>query len=188
MDHVIVQWLMSNKQATVERGIEWLHQISFNNKFTLFDCIHLFLKFRLSGFQLPSCIVSTGSILTLWFTTDFAVSAQGFKALYEGRMLVVHCAHPLSRWPHTEDFHANRSCYFRGGLMVQTFDLCALMMGEHYLLQWPNILAQNVCWQFSFTGRTFWLEEWFFFWHVVEKFWEFRILIDRAPFLWRINS
>ncbi|XP_022426555.1 CUB and sushi domain-containing protein 1 [Delphinapterus leucas] len=41
------------------------------------------LKVRLSGFQLPSCIVSTGSILTLWFTTDFAVSAQGFKALYE---------------------------------------------------------------------------------------------------------
>ncbi|XP_054992155.1 CUB and sushi domain-containing protein 1 isoform X1 [Sorex araneus] len=41
------------------------------------------LKVRLSGFQLPSSIVSSGSILTLWFTTDFAVSAQGFKALYE---------------------------------------------------------------------------------------------------------
>ncbi|XP_040499110.1 CUB and sushi domain-containing protein 1 [Ursus maritimus] len=41
------------------------------------------LKVRLSGFQLPSSVVSTGSILTLWFTTDFAVSAQGFKALYE---------------------------------------------------------------------------------------------------------
>ncbi|KAM4694506.1 CUB and sushi domain-containing protein 1 [Discoglossus pictus] len=41
------------------------------------------LKVRLSGFQLPSPIVSTGSILTLWFTTDFAVSAQGFKAVYE---------------------------------------------------------------------------------------------------------
>nr|XP_033792232.1 CUB and sushi domain-containing protein 1 [Geotrypetes seraphini] len=37
----------------------------------------------LSGFQLPSSLVSTGSILTLWFTTDFAVSAQGFKAIYE---------------------------------------------------------------------------------------------------------
>ncbi|GAB1293021.1 CUB and sushi domain-containing protein 1 [Apodemus speciosus] len=37
----------------------------------------------LSGFQLPSSIVSTGSLLTLWFTTDFAVSAQGFKAMYE---------------------------------------------------------------------------------------------------------
>ncbi|XP_078503642.1 CUB and sushi domain-containing protein 1 [Lissotriton helveticus] len=41
------------------------------------------LKVRLSGFQLPSSIVSTNSILTLWFTTDFAVSAQGFKAIYE---------------------------------------------------------------------------------------------------------
>lgn len=44
-----------------------------------------FLLHRLSGFQLPSSIVSTGSILTLCFTTDFAVSAQGFKAIYEGK-------------------------------------------------------------------------------------------------------
>ncbi|XP_072912857.1 CUB and sushi domain-containing protein 1-like [Hemitrygon akajei] len=41
------------------------------------------LKMRVTGFQLPSPIVSSGSILTLWFTTDFAVSAQGFKAVYE---------------------------------------------------------------------------------------------------------
>ncbi|XP_062852030.1 CUB and sushi domain-containing protein 1-like [Trichomycterus rosablanca] len=41
------------------------------------------LKMRLSGFMLPSPIVSTGSVMALWFTTDFAVSAQGFKAIYE---------------------------------------------------------------------------------------------------------
>nr|XP_057944796.1 CUB and sushi domain-containing protein 1-like isoform X2 [Doryrhamphus excisus] len=41
------------------------------------------LKMRLSGFMLPSPLVSSGSILALWFTTDFAVSAQGFKAVYE---------------------------------------------------------------------------------------------------------
>ncbi|XP_068442403.1 CUB and sushi domain-containing protein 1a isoform X2 [Clinocottus analis] len=41
------------------------------------------LKLRLSGFMLPSPLVSSGSILALWFTTDFAVSAQGFKAVYE---------------------------------------------------------------------------------------------------------
>ncbi|XP_026879255.2 CUB and sushi domain-containing protein 1 [Electrophorus electricus] len=41
------------------------------------------LKMRLSGFMLPSPIVSSGSILALWFTTDFAVSAQGFKAIFE---------------------------------------------------------------------------------------------------------
>ena len=35
--------------------------------------------------MLPSPIVSTGSIMALWFTTDFAVSAQGFKAIYEGK-------------------------------------------------------------------------------------------------------
>lgn len=44
-----------------------------------------FLSFRLSGFMLPSPIVSSGSILALWFTTDFAVSAQGFRAVYEGK-------------------------------------------------------------------------------------------------------
>ncbi|KAM7015668.1 CUB and sushi domain-containing protein 1a [Tautogolabrus adspersus] len=43
------------------------------------------LKLRLSGFMLPSPIVSSGSILALWFTTDFAVSAQGFRAVYEGK-------------------------------------------------------------------------------------------------------
>lgn len=101
----------------MERRIEWVHQISFKNKFVLFNCIHVFLKFRLSGFQLPSSIVSSGSILTLWFTTDFAVSAQGFKALYEGKVLAVH--------PHTpcEDgftlarkaVHTNRSCCFLRG-------------------------------------------------------------------------
>ncbi|KAF3832534.1 hypothetical protein F7725_026199 [Dissostichus mawsoni] len=42
-----------------------------------------FASLRLSGFMLPSPIVSSGSILALWFTTDFAVSAQGFKAVYE---------------------------------------------------------------------------------------------------------
>ncbi|KAM4857659.1 CUB and sushi domain-containing protein 1-like [Urocitellus parryii] len=45
------------------------------------------LQLPLSGFQLPSSIVSSGSVLTLWFTTDFAVSAQGFKALYEGHLI-----------------------------------------------------------------------------------------------------
>uniref|UniRef100_A0A8D3E4V9 CUB and Sushi multiple domains 1 n=1 Tax=Scophthalmus maximus TaxID=52904 RepID=A0A8D3E4V9_SCOMX len=45
------------------------------------------LKLRLSGFMLPSPIVSSGSILALWFTTDFAVSAQGFKAVYEGKTM-----------------------------------------------------------------------------------------------------
>uniref|UniRef100_A0A8C2WMG0 CUB and Sushi multiple domains 2 n=1 Tax=Cyclopterus lumpus TaxID=8103 RepID=A0A8C2WMG0_CYCLU len=41
------------------------------------------LRTRLSGFQLPSPIVSTGSRLTLWLLSDYAVSGQGFKAVYE---------------------------------------------------------------------------------------------------------
>ncbi|XP_048086105.1 CUB and sushi domain-containing protein 1 [Alosa alosa] len=41
------------------------------------------LRTRLTGFQLPSPIVSTGSRLTLWLLSDYAVSGQGFKAVYE---------------------------------------------------------------------------------------------------------
>ncbi|KAI4818315.1 hypothetical protein KUCAC02_011659, partial [Chaenocephalus aceratus] len=40
-------------------------------------------KLQLSGFQLPSPIVSTGSRITLWLLSDYAVSGQGFKAVYE---------------------------------------------------------------------------------------------------------
>ncbi|XP_067112326.1 CUB and sushi domain-containing protein 2 [Osmerus mordax] len=41
------------------------------------------LRTRLTGFQLPSPIVSTGPRLTLWLLSDYAVSGQGFKAVYE---------------------------------------------------------------------------------------------------------
>lgn len=49
--------------------------------------LSLLLSFsgRLTGFQLPSPIVSTGSWLTLWLLSDYAVSGQGFKAVYEGK-------------------------------------------------------------------------------------------------------
>lgn len=60
-------------------------------------CIYHF-NFRLSGFMLPSPIVSSGSILALWFTTDFAVSAQGFKAIYEGRTHFFFY-HTILKWP-----------------------------------------------------------------------------------------
>uniref|UniRef100_A0AAR2L905 CUB and Sushi multiple domains 2 n=1 Tax=Pygocentrus nattereri TaxID=42514 RepID=A0AAR2L905_PYGNA len=41
------------------------------------------LRTRLTGFQLPPPIVSTGARLTLWLLSDYAVSGQGFKAVYE---------------------------------------------------------------------------------------------------------
>ncbi|KAI1901838.1 hypothetical protein AGOR_G00038510 [Albula goreensis] len=41
------------------------------------------LRTRLTGFQLPAPIISSGSRLTLWLLSDYAVSGQGFKALYE---------------------------------------------------------------------------------------------------------
>lgn len=45
---------------------------------------------RLTGFQLPSPIVSTGSRLTLWLLSDYAVSGQGFKVNYEGKRNLLH--------------------------------------------------------------------------------------------------
>lgn len=51
-----------------------------------FSCsFHFSVSLRLTGFQLPSPIVSTGSRLTLWLLSDYAVSGQGFKAVYEGK-------------------------------------------------------------------------------------------------------
>lgn len=54
---------------------------------SVFLCIHFSFSFfrRLTGFQLPSPIVSTGSRLTLWLLSDYAVSGQGFKAVFEGK-------------------------------------------------------------------------------------------------------
>lgn len=83
-------------------------------------------KSRLSGFQLPSSIVSTGSLLTLWFTTDFAVSAQGFKAMYEGRRLPRLASH-------------NRTCcwgmmvWMQSGRMVEVLD-CSLIGWQNGML------------------------------------------------------
>lgn len=82
---------------------------SFNLEHVLFfPLVCLFL--RLSGFMLPSPIVSSGSILALWFTTDFAVSAQGFKAVYEGKACVWGCACDAWRVPPLIDsFHLHRT-------------------------------------------------------------------------------
>lgn len=66
------------------RSQQWTVVLHFRD---VFSQRVLSVFFRLSGFMLPSPIVSSGSILALWFTTDFAVSAQGFKAVYEGKTL-----------------------------------------------------------------------------------------------------
>lgn len=53
------------------------------------------LVLRLTGFQLPPPIVSTGSRLTLWLLSDYAVSGQGFKAAYEGNSTSILIEYPL---------------------------------------------------------------------------------------------
>uniref|UniRef100_A0A8C1UMN4 CUB and Sushi multiple domains 2 n=1 Tax=Cyprinus carpio TaxID=7962 RepID=A0A8C1UMN4_CYPCA len=51
------------------------------------------LRTRLTGFQLPAPIVSTGPRLTLWLLSDYAVSGQGFKLVYGYHSL---CGNPES--------------------------------------------------------------------------------------------
>lgn len=41
--------------------------------------------FRLTGFHLPPPVTSTKSVFSLRLTSDFAVSAHGFKVYYEGK-------------------------------------------------------------------------------------------------------
>ena len=43
------------------------------------------LLFRLTGFQVPAPVTSTGNVFSLRLTSDFAVSAHGFKLNYEGK-------------------------------------------------------------------------------------------------------
>uniref|UniRef100_A0A672HNV3 CUB domain-containing protein n=1 Tax=Salarias fasciatus TaxID=181472 RepID=A0A672HNV3_SALFA len=40
---------------------------------------------RLTGFQVPAPVTSTGNVFSLRLTSDFAVSAHGFKLNYEGQ-------------------------------------------------------------------------------------------------------
>lgn len=40
---------------------------------------------RLTGFTIPPPVTSSGSVFSLRLTSDFAVSAHGFKVVYEGK-------------------------------------------------------------------------------------------------------
>ncbi|KAL0598723.1 CUB and sushi domain-containing protein 3, partial [Plecturocebus cupreus] len=44
---------------------------------------------KLTGFHLPPPVTSTKSVFSLRLTSDFAVSAHGFKVYYEGHELIV---------------------------------------------------------------------------------------------------
>lgn len=58
----------------------------------------LLISSRLTGFQLPAPIVSTGVVLSLWLVSDYAVSAQGFQANYEGKS--ARFSNCLELYPH----------------------------------------------------------------------------------------
>jgi len=49
-----------------------------------------FLFLRLTGFHLPPPVTSTKSVFSLRLTSDFAVSAHGFKVYYEGKIFLTN--------------------------------------------------------------------------------------------------
>lgn len=57
----------------------WLYAWDFN------EPCSAFLWCRLTGFQMPAPVTSTTSVLALRLTSDFAVSAHGFKLFYQGK-------------------------------------------------------------------------------------------------------
>lgn len=53
---------------------------------------YAFLFLRLTGFHLPPPVTSTKSVFSLRLTSDFAVSAHGFKVYYEGKTFLTKCS------------------------------------------------------------------------------------------------
>lgn len=49
------------------------------------DVLSSSLLCRLTGFTIPPPVTSSGSVFSLRLTSDFAVSAHGFKVVYEGK-------------------------------------------------------------------------------------------------------
>lgn len=67
----------------------WVDLIPFGIlMFTIILC--MCFPHRLTGFQVPPPVTSTGNIFSLRLTSDFAVSAHGFKLNYEGQSLSLY--------------------------------------------------------------------------------------------------
>lgn len=132
---------------------------SFNLEHVLFFLVCLFL--RLSGFMLPSPIVSSGSILALWFTTDFAVSAQGFKAVYEGKAARV-MTEGCRRWltvSTSKEQRLKRAGKIENKTKQQKISLI-VTVNEKQLSVWDLALEWML---FDFKGWKHWSSFFFFF-------------------------
>lgn len=53
---------------------------------------------RLTGFTIPPPVTSSGSIFSLRLTSDFAVSAHGFKVVYEGKKMITFFSLLSLKW------------------------------------------------------------------------------------------
>ncbi|CAG12909.1 unnamed protein product, partial [Tetraodon nigroviridis] len=49
---------------------------------------------KLTGFTIPPPVTSSGSVFSLRLTSDFAVSAHGFKVVYEGKNTLIFTLFP----------------------------------------------------------------------------------------------
>lgn len=79
------------------------------------------LSFRLTGFQLPATIVSAATTLSLRLISDYAVSAQGFHASYEGRCLPAGPQDP-GVWAQNGRGQGGAAVSCRGGVFqIQSF-------------------------------------------------------------------
>lgn len=102
--------------------------------------------------MLPSPIVSSGSILALWFTTDFAVSAQGFKAVYEGKAACA-AACDACRGPLMDSLHLGRkatAAWWEKKRAKQNHEKFKLMVALNE--KQPNVSAScwnGCCWIFT---------------------------------------
>lgn len=86
--------------------------------------------FRLTGFHLPPPVTSTKSVFSLRLTSDFAVSAHGFKVYYEGK------------WWSYKRTTAQSNVVLGKFSRVETEESPG---GKIWFILWPHILSGSFC-------------------------------------------
>lgn len=90
---------------------------------------------RLTGFSIPPPVTSSGSIFSLRLTSDFAVSAHGFKAFYEGKNIITvfkwHTTTCIT-WPPS----INVECVCRNHFMLYLTELLWCAQLANYFFFW----------------------------------------------------
>lgn len=69
--------------------------ISLLSEVNVTDVCSSSVFYRITGFTIPPPVTSSGSVFSLRLTSDFAVSAHGFKVVYEGKKNIDFFSSPL---------------------------------------------------------------------------------------------